>query len=175
MPSVEEAVSDADCGTATNLLFPNAILFQLELTGTVRKVQVIPLVEEAAAVPPVIATNVLFPKDAYRQLVVLPLGNVRNVQVMPSVEEAAVVELFANATNMLFPKDVGNQLALAGNVRNVQVIPSVEEAAEDELYAIATNVFTSCGIIPILNVSATDDVFVILIDLIIVDVAEGTE
>jgi hypothetical protein len=117
---------------------------------------------------------VFFPKDVDIQLV-LNEGNVRNVQVTPSVEEAAVLEPFDTITNILFPKDDSLQLELVGNVRSVQVTPSIDDAAAVEFCATATNVFTSCGIIPILNVSATAEVFVILIDLIIVDVADGTE
>ena len=62
-------------------------------------------------------------------------------------------------------------------MRNVQVIPSVDEAAVvvEPTPATATNVLLVFGKIPILNVSATADVFVILIDFIIVDVVDGTE
>ena len=103
MPSVEDAAEAELSATAKKMLLPKATEDQLALDGSVRSVQVMPSVEDAAVVGLhcATATNVLLPKvTAFQSDLV---GSVRNVQVMPSVEEAAEVESYATATNVLFP------------------------------------------------------------------------
>ena len=79
------------------MLFAKVADFQVTFDGSVRNVQVIPSVEEAALVESAATvTKVLFPKVTEYQGALD--GSVRAVQVIPSVDEAAVVELYADAT-----------------------------------------------------------------------------
>jgi hypothetical protein len=52
MPSVEVAAAVEPSATATKVLLPKVAEDQLALDGSVRAVQVMPFVEEAAAVEP---------------------------------------------------------------------------------------------------------------------------
>jgi hypothetical protein len=179
IPSVEERlVVEVKSEATINLLFPNAIEAGAMATGTVLKVQVIPSVEEAAVVVafPAIAIKILLPK--YGNCQFTEAGIVIVVQVIPFVEYAAVVPTpDFMAIKILFPNAVVIQLATAGIVIVVQVIASVEYAAvvvDDPGMARKVDC-NALDKIPILNVSADADVFVILIDLITVDVLDGTE
>jgi hypothetical protein len=60
MPSVDEDAVVELYATATNVLFPKVVEYQVGAEGIVRNVQVMPSVEEAAVVEPdTTATNVL--------------------------------------------------------------------------------------------------------------------
>ena len=125
------AIFDGPAATATKT--PVVVLQvterQAALTGKVRCVHVVPLVDEAAMSEfTAIATKIPALGLQVTAIQVALTGKLRRVHVIPSGDEAAMAVLMATATKRLV-EEVTAYHSAAGIVLCVHVVPFVDEAA----------------------------------------------